>query len=134
MWWIFASLAFGGELQVQVNSPGSRSESIGCRLYDFDSAAGFPGGASGHQIRAALDDDGRVLCTFSGLLPGRYAVAALLDENQNNALDTSRIGLPLEPWGVTNNVRPSFRAPSFDEATVVIPDEGVIQTTVVLRL
>ena len=134
MWWLFVSLALGGELQVQVDSPERRLGSIGCRLFDLDSSEIFPGGDTGQQTRAHVDQNGRKVCTFTKLRPGRYAVAALLDQNQNNTLDTSRIGLPIEPWGVTNNVRPSFRAPSFDEAAIVVPSEGLVQTTVVLKL
>jgi uncharacterized protein (DUF2141 family) len=35
------------------------------------------------------------------------------DLNGNHKTGTNWVGLPLEPWGVTNNVRPILRAPKF---------------------
>jgi len=134
MWWLFIHAAVAGELMVSVDSPLPGHSRVACRLYDLDESEGFPGGPSGREARATVDDAGRPVCTFRDLDSGRYAVAAMLDRNGNNALDTSLIGLPLEPWGVTNNVRPSFRAPSFDEAAVAIPEVGRIQATVLLEM
>jgi uncharacterized protein (DUF2141 family) len=47
---------------------------------------------------------------------GSYAVSIGHDLNGNKRVDTNFIGLPTEQWGVSNNARPSLRAPRFDEA------------------
>jgi uncharacterized protein (DUF2141 family) len=46
---------------------------------------------------------------------GTYAVAVYQDLNQNAQLDSNVFGIPTEPYGFSNNVRPKLRAPSFDE-------------------
>jgi uncharacterized protein (DUF2141 family) len=49
---------------------------------------------------------------------GDYAVAVYQDKNQNKRLDTNFLGIPQEPYAFSNNVRPKFRAPNFDEAKI----------------
>jgi uncharacterized protein (DUF2141 family) len=54
---------------------------------------------------------------FDGLAPGKYAIAAYQDLNGNGYLDSSKLGLPLEPFGFSNEAgrgaRPSFNAAAF---------------------
>ncbi|MFZ4543125.1 MAG: DUF2141 domain-containing protein [Saprospiraceae bacterium] len=47
---------------------------------------------------------------------GEYAIAVYQDGNRNQQLDTNMFGVPTEAYGFSNNIRPKFRAPSFDEA------------------
>ena len=57
---------------------------------------------------------------FHGVRPGRYAVAAFHDANDNGKLDKYIYGAPRESWGMSGNVRPRLRAPRFDEAVVEV--------------
>jgi uncharacterized protein (DUF2141 family) len=42
-------------------------------------------------------------------------------------VDTNFVGMPTEQWGVSRNVRPTLRAPRFDEASFkVAADAGEI--------
>lgn len=42
-------------------------------------------------------------------------IKAYHDENNNQKLDKNLVGYPLEKWGVSNNIRPPFREPTFEE-------------------
>ncbi|MFN4253501.1 MAG: DUF2141 domain-containing protein [Saprospiraceae bacterium] len=50
------------------------------------------------------------------LPPGQYAASVFHDLNSNGKLDTNLFGIPTEPYGFSNNVRPKFRAARWDEA------------------
>jgi uncharacterized protein (DUF2141 family) len=63
--------------------------------------------------------------TFPGLEPGEYAVGVYQDTNGNGRLDATVARDPTEPWGISNNPRPKDRAPTWDEAKVTVPPEGV---------
>lgn len=50
--------------------------------------------------------------------PGRYAVAAIHDENGNHKLDRNFLGIPKEGFGFANNPRVALSAPSFNTAAI----------------
>jgi len=68
---------------------------------------------------------------FSGLAPGRYAVAAFQDLNGNRMLDRSPVGVPVEPYGFSNGVGRTA-PPRFDRAAVLV--EGDVAVRVRLDL
>jgi uncharacterized protein (DUF2141 family) len=129
---LFAGLvpayAAGASLRVRLEGVSEGRGELGCALYR--SAAGFPTDASQAQPQWLPAQREGGVCRFEGLAPGRYAVAASHDLNGNRRTDTNLFGIPQEAWAVSNNVRPTLRAPRFDEAAVQI--EG--DTELVLRL
>ena len=87
---------------------------IGCSL--FKSALGFPMDSSAaRQVWLPASRDG-VVCSFSEVSEGRYAVAVAHDLNGNRRVDTNFVGIPTEAWGVSGNARPTLRSPRWDEA------------------
>jgi len=57
--------------------------------------------------------------SFDDIAPGRYAVAAYQDLNGSGTLERSRLGLPLEPYALSNNAGRG-RRPSFDDAAFTL--------------
>jgi uncharacterized protein (DUF2141 family) len=53
--------------------------------------------------------------TLHGIPAGTYAIQTFQDINANNKMDTSWLGLPLEPFGFSRNATPFLSKPSFDE-------------------
>lgn len=61
------------------------------------------------------------------LKPGVYAIKMMQDINRNGKFDTSWLGLPLEPYGFSNNAKPFLSAPSFDRTRfTVVPGANAI--------
>ena len=54
------------------------------------------------------------------VVPGTYAAAVHHDANANGKVDTNFMGIPREGYAVSNDPRPRFRPPRFNEAQVVI--------------
>ena len=52
----------------------------------------------------------------SGLPSGWYAVAIYQDKNGNGKLDRNVFGMPLEPYGFSNNAHGVMGPPSFGDA------------------
>ncbi len=46
---------------------------------------------------------------------GYYAVSAYHDINENRTLDRNGLGVPIEPYALSNNPTVKWRKPSFDE-------------------
>jgi uncharacterized protein (DUF2141 family) len=110
------------DLVVRVSGIRSPLGQIGCAL--FADGSGFPmDSARAQQQWIPAQADG-VTCRFGGVAPGRYAVSVVHDLNGNRRVDTNFLGMPTEQWGVSNNARPTLRAPRFDEAAFTVPAES----------
>jgi len=58
---------------------------------------------------------GETVVTLHGVAPGIYAIEAFQDVNANNKMDTTWMGLPLEPFGFSQDAKPFLSKPSFDD-------------------
>ena len=51
---------------------------------------------------------------------GDYGIAVLHDENSNGKMDKNFLGMPLEPYGFSNNLRVTLRAPKWEKGKVAV--------------
>lgn len=56
----------------------------------------------------------KCLIVVNNLKPGKYAFRYFHDENKNNKLDT-KIGIPIEGYGFSNNAKGKFGPPAFNK-------------------
>ena len=122
---LFLAGAFGAqatEITIFVTGIEKAEGEIGCALYA--GTEGFPLDSSKATQQWHAAKRKGVECVFEGLEPGAYAVAVSQDFNGNRETDTNFVGIPQEPWGVSNNVRPFLRPPTFEEAAVQLGSES----------
>ena len=122
--------AHAQELIIKVTMVKSTKGEVGCAL--FNNAAGFPNAEAALSVQRQAPGTDSVVCRFTDIKPGPYAVAVSHDLNGNRRTDTNFLGIPTEDWGVSNNVRPNLRAPTFDEARFEVAATGV--TTLAIKL
>ena len=65
------------------------------------------------------------------LPPGEWAIAVTQDLNENDLVDRNLIGIPTEPFALSNNVHPRFRVPTFDDCKFTV---GGAATTVTISM
>lgn len=151
---LFASGAWAADLEVELRNVRPRGGEVHVAL--FDNGRVF---AAALEIRAAVSDSGELMAgvftresdwpyppvetqslpstartlhlTFTGLEAGEYAVAAYQDRNGDQKLNTTLGRNPLEPWGISNSIRPPDRPPNWDESKFTLPAEG---TRIVIEL
>jgi uncharacterized protein (DUF2141 family) len=94
----------------------------------FNNTNGFLKKPAAQQVIKA----GERTMEFSFNLPqGNYAVAIYQDVNDNRQLDKSWLGIPKEHYGFSNNFRPVFSAPEFDDCMFNIAGQTMI--TIILK-
>jgi uncharacterized protein (DUF2141 family) len=120
--------AQSAELAVTVTGIRANNGQIGCSLYTPADEFLKPSATVARQWQKARM--GGVECRFPGLKAGSYAVAVLQDFNGNRTVDTNLLGIPVEPWGVSNNARPVMRAPTYDEAAIAVGEEDSVRISV----
>lgn len=104
-----------GQLTVQVT--GLRSDQGQIILAIFDAKDGYPLDLNKAMlVRRVPIVGGQATVSFDGVRSGTYAAAAIHDENNNNTLDTSWLGLPREGVASSNGAHGTFGPPSFDDA------------------
>lgn len=104
----------------------SSNSTIHCGL--FQSQDGFPTDSKKRLMGSiATIVDGKVICKFSNVSQGKYAISLLEDLNGNGVMDSTLVGYPKEPWGVSNNApMHTFGPPTFEEAAFTIKENKII--------
>jgi len=57
--------------------------------------------------------------------PGTYAVLVAHDVNGNKKVDKNWLGVPIEPIGVSNNLKSKLRRPTFAESAFNLQQSGL---------
>lgn len=100
-------------LQIRVQNLKNSEANVWIALYTNNGAFG----KSENMYRGAQaspNGQNSVSVNFTNLAYGTYAVAVFQDINGNGKLDTGLFGIPKEPYGFSNNFKPTFSAPTFN--------------------
>lgn len=78
----------------------------------------------GIQSAEGIINDGKATVTFSNVAPGEYAIVLFHDKNSNKQMDFDMNGMPLEPYGVSNNIM-SYGPPQWSDAKFEVADQPI---------
>ena len=119
-----------GRLVVRVDGIEHTDGSM--RFALFGTPEGFPADPDLAERVETLDIAGpSVTWTLEDVPTGIWAVSVLHDENGDAEMGTNWMGAPSEGWGVSNDARGSFSAPSFEDASFELEASG---TSIVIKL
>ncbi|MGI9323581.1 MAG: DUF2141 domain-containing protein [Pseudomonadales bacterium] len=78
---------------------------------------------------------GTTTVTVNGFPPGEYAIRVMHDVDGDGELKTNMLGMPKEPWGMSNNASGSFGPPKWKDAKFTVPSatESTTQQEILLR-
>ena len=108
-----AAPAAAADLTIRVENVHPAGGILRLGLYD---AARYPDDASKPVASADVPAaGGETVITLHGIAPGTYAIQTFQDVNANDKMDTSWVGLPLEPFGFSQDAKPFLSKPSFDD-------------------
>jgi len=65
---------------------------------------------------------GETVVTLRAVPAGTYAIQTFQDVNANDKMDTSWLGLPLEPFGFSLDAKPFLSKPSFNDVKFILAD------------
>lgn len=63
---------------------------------------------------------GETVIVLRDIPPGVYAIETYQDINDNDRMDTTLLGLPLEPYGFSRDARPFLSKPSFSRVAFTL--------------
>ena len=119
---LMAPAAHAADLTIKLSGAHNAAGAVSAAVYA--SKESFP--KEGQQVAAFREkaSTGTVSITFHDLPPGRYAVTAFHDENNNGKLDRDATGLPSEGYGVSNDARELLSPPYWDKASFELGSEA----------
>ena len=105
---------------LRIHVTGFRSDKGKAGGVIFAAPAGWPEDRSRAVAHGGFEiHDKQVMEEFK-VPPGKYAVAVIHDENENQKLDRNFLGIPKEGFGFANNPRVLLSAPSFQAASTEV--------------
>jgi uncharacterized protein (DUF2141 family)/tetratricopeptide (TPR) repeat protein len=109
--------------ELSVNIVGLKPSEGEVRVALFDSEKDFL--QNPFKAGIAVVDGTQCRWQLNGLASGWYAVAVYQDKNGNGKLDRNMLGIPLEPYGFSNNARGILGPPSFRDARFQIAGSSI---------
>ena len=106
-------------ITAEVINVSSDTGKVGFALYDKATFMLKP-----IQTRNVKIVDGKSTVTFENVSYGEYAVICYHDKNDNNKMDFSPNGMPIEDYGASNNVM-TYGPPTFDRAKFAVSEKNV---------
>jgi uncharacterized protein (DUF2141 family) len=78
----------------------------------------------GKTVRVSVDRTGQIRIPLEDLPFGEYALVIYHDVNGDRRFDQNILGIPKEPYGFSNNIRPRFSSPEYEECKFVFSENG----------
>jgi len=119
-----AGMAHAADLTIDVTGLKNAKGKVLVAVYDR--AEGFLKQPA--RVAAADAQEGKVSVAITGLPVGDYAFTAFHDQNGNGTLDKNPVGMPVEPYGFSNDAVGHYGPPSFDQARVHLSEKGSVAT------
>jgi uncharacterized protein (DUF2141 family) len=116
---LFSQL-FSGEINLEISGVDT-SRKGELRVALFKSSEGFPEKTSFRGVTVPVENSERV--TFSDIPDGTYSISFFHDENGDKELNKNFFGVPTEGYGFSNNLKPLFLTPTFEEANFKLVDK-----------
>jgi len=110
-----------------INIVGFETDEGLARIVIFDSASSYEGSSPPFRIASVQIQQARAAWNSNAIPPGTYAAIVHHDRNANNDLDRPVFGLPIEPYGYSNDAFKTFGIPAFNTVKFVVGDGGSTQ-------
>lgn len=117
-------------LTIKVERVSKNRGDIRIALYDGANWGGTKGEPTAGAVVPAIP--GETIVVLKDLKPGIYAIKTFQDENRDGKMDFDWFGIPTERFGFSNDAKPKFQQPSFDQAKFEVKP-GDNETTITLR-
>jgi uncharacterized protein (DUF2141 family) len=117
-----------GELKLELEGKGMAGNQIRVAVYSANALEQFPSNDKFFRGVVSEATSDQLTLFIPDLPPGKYAVAAYVDNNKNGRQDKNFLGMPKEIYGFSNDARGMFGPPDFAAAAFEIGENAVIKS------
>lgn len=113
-----------GCIRLRIENLRNQEGMIGIALFTTDK--GFPSKPEKAYASTGLElKEGSTCLMLENIPYGNYALSILHDENSNQKMDKTFIGIPKEGFGTSNNPKISYGPPDFEESEFILDREEI---------
>ena len=127
-----ASCVQAGEIKLELQGKGLAGNQIRVAVYSANAPEQFPSDEKFYRGTVSEATTDHLTVFVPDLPPGKYAVAAYVDNNKNGRQDKNFLGMPKEIYGFSNDARGMFGPPDFSEAVFEV-GEGTVTKSIQLH-
>ncbi|MFN5784598.1 MAG: DUF2141 domain-containing protein [Flavobacteriia bacterium] len=91
----------------------------------------FPKVGQTYRMVRIKPDGNELIYHFVNLDAAPYAVCTYHDENNNKVCDKNMIGIPTEAYAFSNNFRPKWSAPDFEDCSLMVDKDKTVSIKMV---
>ena len=124
---LVATAAQAGELKLELYGKGLAGNQVRIAIYSANAPELFPSDDKFYRGVVGEATADRLTVTVPDLPPGKYAVAAYVDNNRNGRQDKN-FGVPKEIYGFSNDARGVFGPPDFSAVAFEIGESAVTKS------
>ncbi len=124
---VHASDSGTSSVRIELTGLASADGNLYIAVYDSDDTWLGEQTVMEKKVVIAEAREGELVTAELSLPQGEYALSIYYDSNDNGKLDTSFIGIPKEPIALSNNARPRFGPPRYEDAVFTLGRDAVVQ-------
>ncbi|MET2983796.1 DUF2141 domain-containing protein [Aureibaculum conchae] len=115
------------ELTIKIDNIGLLEGQI--RIGVFDKKKGFLKREAAIKHYYITVENTTEIIKINDLPKGDYAFSMFHDENSDDEFNQGFLGIPKEPYGFSNNIKPKFSAPSYEDCKFSLIEDLVLEVT-----
>lgn len=120
-----------GTLVINVTGYKNNKGETRCQLWQNEEA--FPTKTDSAMLKKVVKNDSlKSQIVFPNLSFGWYAVTVHQDEDGDTWMNKNWLGMPAEPYGLSNNPKILFSVPSFEDCKFLV-DQDTVTITIKLK-
>ena len=114
---LFSTIVYGQTANITIKVNGIEEVKGDMNVALYDNAKDFPG-RDHYVLREVVPINSKTFeYTFKNVSPGTYAIAVYHDLDKNGILNKNWIGIPKEPYGVSNDAKGRMGPPDYEDAS-----------------
>jgi uncharacterized protein (DUF2141 family) len=119
---LFSQIVYSQTYNLSISIPNLKNHNGEIQIGIYNKKENFPKVDKQFRLIYIKANKFTGVCTIKGLPQGEYAVALMHDENADKICNMNFLGIPKEGYGFSNNIRPIFSAPSFNDCKIDLND------------
>ena len=126
-----------GTVEVRIDNLESDDGKVLSQLYydKYNQKSDFPTKSDeAYRKTSSVIKNHQVVLKYENVPYGYYAISVHHDINNNEKMDKTILGMPDEPFGLSNNPRILFSCPDFDEAKFELNQKNLVILIKMIRI